>query len=247
MRQLIIFLMLCASWQLAAQPSVPASANPSVLTLTTEDYPPFNIVNSRTGQITGVATDKVVELMRRAHEKISITAFPWSRAFQMGQKLPNTCVFSTTRTPEREPLFKWVGPLVKNRWVIFARADELHKAKTLEELRPFVLGIYRNDAVGEYLIAKGFKTDIANQDSDNPRKLLAKRFDYWATGELLGLEILRNQELKEQIVPLFPFNDTEMYLACNKDMAQKRIDSFNRILQQMEHDGTAQAIEKKYK
>lgn len=223
------------------------AAQAVTLNLTTEDYPPFNIVDARTGQISGIATEKVQELMHRAGEVVSISAFPWSRSFQMGQKLPNTCVFSTTRTPEREPMFKWVGPLVKNRWVIFARADDGRNPKTLEDLRPYVLGVYRNDAVGEYLAGKGFKTDVANMDADNPRKLLIGRFDFWATGELLGLEILRNQGLGEQIVPLFPFNNTEMYLACNKGMAQKRIDRFNHILHQMERDGTAQAIEKKYK
>ena len=85
------------------------------LTLTTEDYPPFNIVDPKTGVVTGVATEKVQEMMRRADQRYTITPFPWSRAFQMGQKVPNTCVFSTTRTPERENLFKWVGPLVKSR------------------------------------------------------------------------------------------------------------------------------------
>lgn len=239
MRWFLLFLMMCAGLQMQVQAQT--------LTLTTEDYPPFNIVDAKSGQITGIATEKVIELMRRAGEKYTIAAFPWSRSFQMGQKLPHTCVFSTTRTPEREPLFKWVGPLVKNRWVIFARADDTRNPKTLEDLRPFVLGVYRNDAVGEFLSGKGFKTDVANMDADNPRKLLIGRFDFWATGELLGMEILRNQGLSEQVVPLFSFNNTEMYLACNKSMAQKRIDHFNQILRQMERDGTAQAIEKKYK
>ena len=58
---------------------------------------------------------------------------------------------------------------------------------------------------------------------------------------------LWNCHLREQIVPLFPFNNTEMYLACNKGMAQKRIDRFNQILHQMERDGTTHAIEQKYK
>ncbi len=223
------------------------AAETVTLHLTTEDYPPFNIVDARTGRISGIATEKVLELMHRAGEVVSLSAFPWSRSFRMGQQLPNTCVFSTTRTPEREPLFKWVGPLVKNRWVIFARADDPRSPKTLEDLRPYVLGVYRNDAVGEFLAGKGFKTDVANLDADNPRKLLIGRFDFWATGELLGLDILRHQGLSEQIVPLFPFNNTEMYLACNKGMAQKRIDRFNQILHQMERDGTAGAIERKYK
>src|SRR3954447_13364744 len=77
------------------------------LTLTTEDYPPFNIVDPQTKGVTGISFDKVTELMRRASEPYTITAYPWSRAYQMALDSNDTCVFSTTRTPEREPLFKW--------------------------------------------------------------------------------------------------------------------------------------------
>lgn len=217
------------------------------LTLTTENYPPFNIVDPKSGAISGVATEKVLEIMRRANEKYTLSAYPWSRAFQMGQSEPNTCVFSTTRTPEREALFKWVGPLVKNSWLIFGRADDSRAPKTLEDLRPYVMGIYRDDAVGQFLVARGFKTDLANYDTDNPRKLLYGRFDFWATGELLGLAILKNQGLSDKIVPLFQFHHTEMYLACQLGMAQERIERYNQILKEMERDGSVAAIEKKYK
>lgn len=217
------------------------------LTLTTENYPPFNIVDPKSGAVSGISTEKVREIMRRANEKYTLAAYPWSRAFQMGQNDTNTCVFSTTRTAEREALFKWVGPLVKNNWFIFGRADDSRTPKTLEDLRPYVMGIYRDDAVGQFLVAKGFKTDLANYDTDNPRKLLYGRFDFWATGELLGLAILKNQGLSEKIVPLFQFHSSEMYLACQLGMAHERIERYNQILKEMERDGSVAAIEKKYK
>ncbi|MBI3284773.1 MAG: ABC transporter substrate-binding protein [Burkholderiales bacterium] len=214
--------------------------------MTTEDYPPFNIADPKNEEVSGISTDKVRELMRRAGETYSLRAYPWARAFQMAQQNTNTCVFSTTRTPEREPMFKWVGPLVKNNWVVFARADDHRHPKNLEELRPYVLGAYRKDAVGEFLITKGFKIELANVDADNPRKLLYRRFDFWATGELLGLSILKQQNLIGQIVPLFQFQQTELYLACHPDVPQQRIDLFNQLLLEMEKDGTVKAIEKRY-
>lgn len=217
------------------------------LILATEDYPPFNIVDPKTAAITGISTEKVIELLHRTDEKYTLNAYPWARAFRMGHNDANTCVFSTTRTPERETMFKWVGPLVKNNWVIFARAGDKRNPRSLEDLRPYVMGTYRNDAVGEFFITKGFKTDLANSDADNPRKLLYGRFDFWATGELLGAAILKAQGLSGKIVPLFQFHQSEMYLACNPTMAQKRIDRFNQVLKEMEHDGTMAAIEKRYK
>lgn len=234
---IVIWLTYCSTTFAQAQ----------TLVLATEEYPPFNMTNQKTNEITGISTDKVIELMRRADEKYNLKVYSWSRAFMMGQKEANTCVYSTTRTPERETLFKWVGPLVKNNWVVFAKVGDTRKPKTLEDLRPYVMGTYRNDAVERFLKLEGFKVDTANYDADNPKKLLYGRFDFWATGELLGLEILREQGLKNQVVPLFTFSQTEMYLACNPDMAQTHIDKLNQILKEMEKDGTSAAIERKYK
>ena len=237
-------LCFMAMWTLFMATYVQAQ---TPLTLVTEDYPPFNMQQNGSTEISGIATDKVRQLMQRAGEKYTLRLLPWSRAYQMGQRDPDTCVFSTTRTAEREALFKWVGPLVKNNWTIFARADDTRHPKTLEELRTYTLGGYRNDAVAEYLATRSYKVDLASYDTDNPRKLLYRRFDYWATGELLGLSILKQQGLQQQIVPLFQFNQTEMYLACHLGMAQEKVDHFNQILKEMERDGSNAAIEKKYK
>jgi polar amino acid transport system substrate-binding protein len=243
MRYLSIWVCLFSSICLLQ----PLTISAQTLQLTTEDYPPFNIIDAKNGKISGISTEKVAELMLRAKEKYTINAFPWARAFQMARNETNTCVFSTTRSPEREAMFKWVGPLVKNNWFIFGRADDSRHPRSLEELRPYVLGTYRNDAIGEFLTLKGFKTDMTTADADNPRKLLLGRFDFWATGELLGAAILKNQGLESKIVPLFHFNQTEMYLACHSSVAPERIDLWNQLLREMERDGTNAAIEKKYK
>src|SRR5207249_4678450 len=122
----------------AALTSLMFVGEPSVaLTLTTEEYPPFNMLDERTKEPTGITVDKVVELMRRTQEPFTITSYPWPRAYQMALQTEDTCVFSTSRTPEREALFTWIGPLAKSDWAIFARADDVRKPKTLEDVRPF--------------------------------------------------------------------------------------------------------------
>ena len=223
------------------------NATAQTLTLTTEDYFPFDIVNAKTGTFSGISTDKVIELMRRSGEKYTVAAYPWARSFQMARNDTNTCVFSTTRTPERETMFKWIGPIATMNMMIFARADDARQPKTLEHLRPFVIGTYRNDAVGEFFATRGYKTDLANSDNDNPRKLLYGRFDFWATEELHGKAILKKQELNEKIIPLFRFKQDSLYLACNPGMTNKRKKRLDQILKKMERDGTVAAIEKKYR
>jgi len=231
----------------AALTSLMFVGEPSVaLTLTTEEYPPFNMLDETTRQPTGITVDKVVELMRRAQEPFTIASYPWPRAYQMALQTEDTCVFSTSRTPEREALFTWIGPLAKSDWAIFARADDVRKPKTLEDVRPFTIGGYNNAATGEYLKLHGYKVDLAINDALNPQKLLRNRIDFWATGELLGKYLIGKAGLTGQIVPLFKFELSELYMACNRAMNSQRAEKFNRILKEMDRDGSSAAIERKY-
>lgn len=231
--------------------SLPAANNsPShsgKLILVTEEYPPFNMSEPSSGALQGISVDKVTELMRRAKQAFSMNLYPWTRAYQMGLQMEETCVFSTTRTPEREALFHWIGPLVRNNWTVFARADDKRNPKSIEEIRPYLIGGYQSDAVGEHLKQQGFEVDLAVAESDNPRKLLLKRFDFWASGELLGAWLIRTHDYTDKIRPLFNFKQTEMYLACHPKMALARVEHFNQILRDMVKDGSAAAIEKKYR
>lgn len=228
--------------------ALPSHSRAGEIQLVTENYPPFNTVHKATGEISGSSTEKVIEIMRRAGESYRLAAFPWNRAYNMSENDADTCLFSTAYTPSRRDKFQWVGPIVKNnKWVIFARADDTRKPKNLEDLRPYVIGVYRKAMASEVLSLKQFKTEVASYDTDNPRKLLGGRFDFWAAGETHGMEILRSQGLETQIVPLFHFYQAKMYLACNLQMSKERIDHFNRILREMESDGTVAAIDKKYR
>lgn len=217
------------------------------LTIVTEEYPPFNMSDPKNGTLHGISVEKVQELMKRNQEKYSLASVPWTRAYQLALQFEDTCVFSTTRTPEREPLFKWVGPLVANNWVVFARADDTRQPKKLEDLRPYAIGGYQSDAVGEYLKHHGYRVDLASSDADNPRKLMHKRFDFWATGELLGHWLIKSSGYGGKIVPLFTFKQTEMYLACHLKMPQAKIDKWNQTLREMVQDGSVETIEQHYR
>jgi len=229
---------------LAALLPVTVFAQP--LELYTENYPPFNIVSEDKLAISGISTEKVRELMRRAGDNYQLSAVPWARSMQQAQNQGGSCMFSTARTPAREQRYQWVGPLVHNNLAVFGRAGAPHPAKNVAELKPHVIGTKRQDASSEYFTALGYAVDPVAADADNPRKMIRGRFDYWATGELLGLRIIEEQGWSASIVPLFVFLQVDMYLACNREMDQATIARWNRILKQMDTDGTSAAIEKKY-
>lgn len=214
------------------------------LTLVTEESPPFNMLVK--GKIVGIAADKVAELMKRARLPFTVDILPWARAYQMALDKPNTCVFSTTRTPEREPRFRWVGPLAFNSWVLYGLAERQLHLNNLEDARALRIGTYNADVRDVYLRNKGFHVDTAPNDALNPRKLLMGRIDLWASGPFeANSQILANGWVN-RIVPVLTFNRVELYLACNAALSGEVVDRLNVIVNAMNNDGSASQIERRY-
>ena len=224
---------------------IPAqAADPAHLKLLTEDYPPFNMADA-SGRITGLSTEIVHQLLQRAGISHDIELLPWVRAFNRAVLEPGTCVYSTTRTEQREHQLKWIGPIVENPWVLYARNDNKTVVTTLESVRPYRLGGYSGDAIAQYLISKNFEVDLASTDVQNVRKLVAGRIDFWATGKYSGAT-LATREKAADIRPVMTFNTTFMYLACHPRMDDRTVALLNSTLDRMRKDGTVAKITARY-
>lgn len=214
------------------------------LILTTENAPPLNYSTDGGKTIVGSSTEVINELFKRAEIDFSNKMYPWARAIEMAHYDKNTCVYSTTRTEEREKSFLWVGPIAPNDWILFAKADSPITLDSLEAARAFKIGGYRGDAITLYLQSQKFLIDEAGNDEQSVQKLNAGRVDLWAAGVLGGPFIAAKMNVK--VKPLLSFKKAEMYLACNTSVPQVTIDKLNAALQTMIKDGTVDAINKKY-
>lgn len=216
--------------------------------LVTENYPPFNMEES--GKVIGMSADVMRELMKREEIEYSMVLYPWSRALKMGLEEKDTAVFSTARTPERDPLFKWVGPLVANDWVFFGKEGTKIKLKSLDDAKKYKVGCYHDDAACEYLLKEGFKKGknliVATKDNQNSLKLEAGRIDLWATGAKEGIWVA-NQQHSKAIVPLYTYKRVDLYAAFNKATDDILIKKLNETLDKMKKDGTVTKIFDKYK
>ena len=130
-----IAILATSNPTLAAKPSAPAvSAAPAVtLRIATERMPPSSMVVD--GVISGRETDKIRELMARTGTAYTLELLPWKRAYVGALTHDHACVYSTTRTPAREPLFKWVGATDYAEWQLWGRVDAGLSLKTLEDAR----------------------------------------------------------------------------------------------------------------
>jgi polar amino acid transport system substrate-binding protein len=232
---LAVLLFLCAA---------PAALGQPKLYLATETSAPSSMLEG--GRVVGIGTDKVREIMHRARIGYTIELLPWKRAYTAALERHDACVFSTTRTPEREPLFKWVGPTDEAQWVLMARIGSGIRLKTLDDARAYRIGTYNGDARDQFLRERGFLVDPAPGDMINLRKLLLGRIDLWAASWRRGTTILEQNGWDKKIFPALTFNRIQVYLACNRAVPDALVARMNAAVEAMLRDGAMRRIERQY-
>ncbi len=214
------------------------------LQIATENTPPGSM--EQDGRVVGYATDIVREIMRRTYTDYTLRMFPWKRAYALALENDNACVFSTTRTSEREALFKWVGPIEDNEWVLFARTDRKLRINSLDDARGMRIGTAAGDARESFLLQRGLQVEATNNVADNPGKLMRNRIDLWASSLKWGTAAIERGGYGGQIVPVLTFNRVKIYLACNPKVSTELVDAMNVAVKAMEKDGSSAAIIRRY-
>jgi polar amino acid transport system substrate-binding protein len=214
------------------------------LAITGEHTPPTSMLVD--GKPAGRQTDKVREMLERVGVPHTIDLLPWKRAYMMAQRDPLTCVYSTTRTAEREPLFKWVGPIVESDWVLMARADRPLRLRTLDDARALRIGTYAGDARDDFLRSRGFQVEAVSNDAVNPEKLRLNRIDLWAVAARPELGMAEQLGQDGQFVPVLVFNRVGLYLACHPSVPDPLVERMNAMFDTMRRDGSLSRIDQRY-
>ncbi|MBL0842038.1 transporter substrate-binding domain-containing protein [Pseudomonas mediterranea] len=228
-----------------------ARAAETSLVLLTENFPPYNMAKNgknfaQDENIHGIAVDIVREIFKRADITYSLTLrFPWERIYKLALENPGYGVFVMARLPEREALFKWVGPIGPDDWIMLARADSKIVLDSLEQARQYRIGAYKGDAIAETLGKQGLNPIVVLRDQDNARKLVNGQIDLWATGDPAGRYLAR-QEGVNDLKTVLRFNSAELYLALNKDVPDDVVARLQKALDELRKEGAVDAIMARY-
>lgn len=222
------------------------------IVLLTENLPPYNMAVdgknfAQESNIDGIAAEVVRETFKRAGIGYSMTLrFPWERIYKLALEKPGYGVFSTARLPEREQLFKWVGPVGAYDWVMLARADSPITLTNLEQAKAYRIGAYKGDAVGERLLAQGLNPILLLRDQDNAKKLVNGQIDLWAAGDPTGLYLAKLEGVTN-LKTVLRFHKAELYLALNKATPDEVVTRLQRALDQLRADGSVEQIQARYR
>ena len=243
-------ILVSSTMWLASTAFAADTSNPSIVLLT-ENFPPYNMAKNgknfaQNDNIEGIAVDILRETFKRADISYSMTLrFPWERIYHLALENPGYGVFVTARVPEREKLFKWVGPIGPDDWVLLARGDSPITLTSLEQARQYRVGAYKGDAIALSLEKQGLAPVIVLRDQDNARKLQAGQIDLWATGAPAG-QFLARQVGISGFKTVLRFHQAELYLALNKDVPDELVSKLQKALDQLRAEGVLQKISAKY-
>jgi polar amino acid transport system substrate-binding protein len=245
-------LLALASASLLLINGVYAEESPATdLVLLTENFPPYNMAKNgknfaQDENINGIAVDIVREMFKRAEVSYSLTLrFPWERIYKLALEKPGYGVFVMARLPDREKLFKWVGPIGPDDWIMLAKADSKISIESLEQARKYKIGAYKGDAIAETLAKQGLKPIVVLRDQDNAKKLESGQIDLWATGDPAGRYLAR-QEGVNGLKTVLRFNSAELYLALNKDVPDEVVAKLQAALDQLRKEGVVDDIMARY-
>lgn len=205
------------------------------ISFVTEHSPPFNYLENN--QVVGTAVDIVLALAERAGCPIArkdISIQPWARSYRTALDGPNIAIFSITRTPERESLLKWVGPIGMGSYNLIGKKAHHFNLMTANHRGQYLYGAVRNDIGVTYLEQVGVPTKaitLAVTGISVAKMLQADRIDLWAyseTGAFDSLRAIGASPADYQTVYTLAVN--EFYLAFSLDVADSTIERLQAAL-----------------
>lgn len=205
----------------------------------TENAPPGNYIED--GQLKGPAVRVVQEILRRLSLDTTIELVPWARGYHMVLTRPNVALFSTSRLPQREKVFKWVGPLYTQRWGFYARKAADLPVQTIADAKAVArIGTYHEDAKEQYLQSLGFTNLVStNNNIGNVRHLMEGRIDLWVSSDFNMPNIVRYAGYDpRQLKLVLSFKTIGNYIAFSLTTPDHVVASWQRVLDDIRRDGT---------
>jgi polar amino acid transport system substrate-binding protein len=142
--------------------------------------------------------DLISAITRKAGEEISpesLTFLPWNEAYQKASSDPDTAIFAIAKSPERESLFKWVGPIASYNISLYSKRSNNITITNPDELTSYRIGTITDDISVDTLVQAGVKKEDIFTNPD-PRVLVQDlengTIDLFAYGDVTANYYIKN-------------------------------------------------------
>lgn len=191
-----------------------------------------------------------VELMRKVE---GLTGYqfkwviePWPRAQMSALTDPEGLIANFTRTPEREPKYRWIGVMGRGQQGIFVLKE--NPANHLDDLKNQLVGYLNGSDLRDTLVAKGFKQlDPGNTGESNAKKLHFGRIAGWTINVWQAESVYEQAGFSFDELRVFLLAEPwDQWLAASPQFPPAAATQIETALRQLKANGTVKTLETKY-
>jgi len=174
---------------------MPLAASAGPVLLASGEYPPYTGESLPHG---GFVNHVAEEAFKTMGYEVRIRYYPWARAFAFAREGTADAVTYVYMTAKREKDYWFSAPVTTERLVVFTKKEtKVPEWESFRDFKGYRIGATRDFSYTDEfweLAEQGVLTlDIANSDSSNFSKLIAKRIDVFFADELVGFTTLRER------------------------------------------------------
>ena len=194
------------------------------LRIVTEHLAPFHYLNQEQ-KVVGLLSNRLLPILQNLEPGLKIELLPWSHAYELATRRPNTLLFSVIRTPERESKFVWLSRLLEVNTILIANSDSnVEPTDNLADLMQYNLGVKKNDAITDHLLKVGFEFDNnlmeIVQSKSTITMLRRQRFDLIPTNVYILEDYCKKNDCElDEFKVIYTFDEIPQtfFLVINKD------------------------------
>lgn len=242
--KLTVKTLLLLVWGLLSAGLGFAQDNSSFLVVT-DQFPPYSYLHK--GHLTGVAVDIVSELIHRTGYPGKIVVRPWERVLKHAGE-QQKMLFPFTRRPYREKQYKWIGPILDDRFVVSVPASDTKIYQTMADVRTLRIGVVRSTPTEARLRMLEFPhIQPVSAEMLNAKKLIVgQRIDAWYSSWLIMKHTIRMAELDERKIRIAVDDaNVHMYIGASLGIPDEIVNRWQHHFDDMRADGTYARILKK--
>jgi polar amino acid transport system substrate-binding protein len=179
-----------------------------------------------------------------------IQVLSWSQGYDLVLNKPGTVLFSMARLGTREKTFKWAGPVISLKFVLFAKKGKINP-ESLRNLKQYRYGAIVNEAGEFLLLEQGVPTQNIDRSTTNARmvkKLASGQVDMIAFSELATEEIFNKKGLDpRKFESVGVLSGSSLWYAFHRDVPGEVVAAYQKSLDSIRADGTYDRILAKYR
>lgn len=234
MTRIRIFILLLMYLSIAAHS---ASNELESITFYTENYPPANYIEN--GNLKGISIETLKAIYSHINQaEPDVIIVPWARGYRFTLEKSNTALFTMSRTPSRENLFKWVGPLFNSTHVLIAKKDKNYKFSGLAETFYHSVVTIEGDISEISLLQVGFPAYNVAKVVDAKQGFLmlqSERVDMIALSIHGFYHTAKNLSIDpKEYEQVWTINKIGNYIAFNKNTPDSLINTFQKAFDELE-------------